>query len=282
MTVPEFHLYLRQFRKSKLTFGRELNGAKLKSKQTTSHDIDVKTCFLLNNHIISLESLIEQVSYHLIIAAESNSKALTKALGGDDKDINSVESNQEKSLNAAIVFINSLFDYIKVLFILLFIEKTILTSPEFRSDVDKHIKSNNIHKSDWYLSLFSTLERKYFDKWIKGIIKKINNNEDTISKVVFESFKDLERKHLQFKNKYQANILKHFGTTAFNRTDSDNILRSDFCNIDIDDFFKKEGGWEMPIGSRGHTLNFRETKKEITETFKDELEFIRLLLNQIE
>src|SRR5690554_5603050 len=135
--------------KLRLTMGKYFHGAKITFNDGTIQNIDDNMGCLIANHLISIQSIIEQSSYHLHLAHKEISQNIANTLFKRKEDaindINLIEWNQEKSLNAAIVFTNTLFDYIKILMIIIYSDSETLYKLAPRDVVEEDMERDSVN-----------------------------------------------------------------------------------------------------------------------------------------
>jgi hypothetical protein len=243
-------------------------------KVLSTRELERGTSFLIANHLSSIQSIIEQARYMIALAHPEISGKVAEAVF-KKASLNSTEYNQEKFLNSAIVFTNSLIDYLQILIVLLYTDSSSIRSEIKESDIKSHMKNKGIQTNEWYLSLFSLMQKGFKDFYNQAKENKVIPSE------IMNAYSQVIKDHHKFQSKFQANALKHYGATAFNRTDPANILGANFINFSLDSFYKDDirGG---SIGARSNNLDFESTLNGVAEELNRIIEFTELLISQIE
>ena len=240
-----------------LQFNGFINRMEIELRNGNQIKIDKGLLLLISNHFENISSVIGTFSHHLFMSEKAVSEKIAKGTSAK-VDSNLVEMYEEQSLNAAIIFANSSFDYMQILVALLFVPVDELTKVATIKEIHKKMKKSGLESQDWYLAFFSIIQ-KYFQESRFSDKGWYALHKNKIPTSILKSYEELEKLVSRLRKEYQANILKHYGITAFSKSDQTNILRRSYANFSIEEFFSKHIK-KVGIGSRKNELELDSTR----------------------
>lgn len=236
-----------------------INPINIKLRGGGHKQIEKNLLLLISNHLENTASIIGLFNHHLFMSENVIASKIAQSLQKNSNkkpDSNLIEYYEEQSLNAAIVFANSSFDYMQILLALFFIPTSELKKIT-KTDIRKKMKNSGLESQDWYLAFFSLIQTQFQNTRtsLKGWYVV---NKNIIPTRIAVQYENIEKINRELRTKYQANVLKHYGITAFAKSNLSNILRRSYANFNIDAFYSGKIK-KVAFGSRKNELKIDVT-----------------------
>ncbi|MCC7304318.1 hypothetical protein IT418_02810 [bacterium] len=249
-------------------------------------DIGLTHKALIRNHLISIKLLIEQVRLNFFL---SNNEIISSVVGSFSKD----ESEELKTiiqvnvLNSLILSINSMYEYLLILYYLSTFSITEITAifPKMNvlKSTTKHFDNYN---DNWQLGLFSLIykniapkqkmnSRLEYENWFGKENVLGNNSLKIVDFNLLFNFISLQREFIQ---QSHVNVLKHFGSSVYRMNDEDDPVSKGFWNFPVD-YLYNDSHKQSKIGERFDLLDVQTVIRLAEKSFSEQTNFLGIILD---
>ncbi len=237
--------------------------------------IDRREGLLLKNHFINTKSILDLAKFHLVLSNSSIAEKLALSTSDSNTKIESDhrELFEEQSLNATLVFANASIDYLQILLMLAYTSFHDLEKLVGKEKVKNKINQGNISQNDWYVAFYAKLQEQFNNKFK-------DNNNNNIPKWLIKDYSKIKKMNMELKTKYQANAIKHYSVTSFLKSNTANVLRSNYTSINMDAFYSNKIH-TISIGSRSSIISLKDCRSFLYAYINTSIRLFNRLYNSI-